>query len=74
MAGSLSIALAAARSASDRAGGLPPVRPLSRAALRPARVLSRITDRSNSASAPKIWKITASRKLPSMILPIFAAD
>jgi 5-methylcytosine-specific restriction enzyme B len=42
MAGSLSIALAAARSASDRAGGLPPVRPLSRAALRPARVLSRI--------------------------------
>ena len=34
--------------------GLPPVRPLARAAITLARVLSRMIYRSNSANAPKI--------------------
>ena len=52
---SRSIALAAARSPSLRDRGRPPLRPLARAASRPAVVRSRITERSNSASAAKTW-------------------
>ena len=37
----------------ERAGGRPPIRPRARAAARPARVRSRMIERSNSASAPK---------------------
>ena len=40
-----------------RALGLPPLRPLALAAIRPAVVRSLIRFRSNSAKAPKIWKI-----------------
>jgi DNA sulfur modification protein DndB len=42
---------------------LPPVRPLARAALSPACVRSRMSSRSNSARAPKMWKISFSPKL-----------
>jgi hypothetical protein len=38
--------------------GRPPLRPRARAAARPANVRSRIRSRSNSASAPKTWKIS----------------
>lgn len=51
---SFSMALAASRSLAERAGGLPPTRPRSRAALKPAVIRSRITLRSNSANAAKI--------------------
>ncbi len=46
---------ATSRSAELSRFGRPPSRPLARAAIRPANVLSRIIDRSNSASAPKMW-------------------
>ena len=38
--------------------GLPPTRPLARAAARPALVRSRMRSRSNSASAPIRWKMS----------------
>jgi hypothetical protein len=38
--------------------GRPPLRPLALAAVRPACVRSRMMSRSNSAKAPKIWKIS----------------
>lgn len=53
---SFSIAFATWRSLAESEGGLPPTRPRSRAALNPAVVRSRITPRSNSANAAKIWK------------------
>ena len=38
--------------------GRPPIRPLTRAACNPAWVRSRIRFRSNSAKAPKMWKVS----------------
>src|SRR5919106_2759535 len=49
--------------------GLPPFRPLALAAVRPAVVRSRIGFRSNSASAPKIWKISLP---PLVVVSIFS--
>jgi len=48
------VALRCSRSSSVSLSGLPPVRPISFADLRPARVRSRMRARSNSASALNI--------------------
>jgi hypothetical protein len=42
----------------ESAFGRPPSRPRARAAVRPAWVRSRMMSRSNSASAPKMWKMS----------------
>jgi hypothetical protein len=55
ISGSRSNALAAAKSAAESRLGRPPFRPLARAASSPAAVRSRMTERSNSASAAKTW-------------------
>ena len=49
------IASAAASFSALNDNGRPPSRPRARAAANPARVRSRMTSRSNSASAPKMW-------------------
>jgi hypothetical protein len=53
---SASMARAAFRSESFSFGGRPPLRPRALAASSPARVCSRMIERSNSARAPKTWK------------------
>ena len=45
---------ATSKSSADSLEGRPPLRPRARAACNPAKVRSRISERSNSASAPKI--------------------
>lgn len=55
--GSLSNRSTAAAFSGVSAGGLPPVRPRSRAAASPARVRSFVNAASNSATAAKMWKI-----------------
>ncbi len=49
--------------------GLPPIRPLARAAASPALVRSRMRSRSNSASAPMRWKISLP---PGVVVSIFS--
>jgi hypothetical protein len=56
-----------ARRSSPNAFGLPPFRPLALAASRPAIVRSRMMLRSNSAKAPKMWKIS---RPPAVVVSI----
>jgi hypothetical protein len=61
--------LASAAFLASSAFGLPPNLPLARAAFSPALVRSRITSRSNSASAPKIWNTSLP---PDVVVSMFS--
>jgi hypothetical protein len=63
----VSIAFAAIKSVGESALGRPPILPRALAASRPALDRSRIIERSNSANAPKMWKIS---RPPAVVVSI----